>query len=38
MGVKVTVFANGKARQVESDQTVEEMVRIIRKPPCPMRS
>jgi sulfur carrier protein len=33
MGVKVTVFANGKARQVESDQTVEEMVRQMKLAP-----
>ena len=33
MGAKVTVFTNGKARQVEPGKTVEEMIRDLKLTP-----
>ena len=34
MAAKVTVFANGKARQVEPEKTVAEMVRDLKLTPA----
>lgn len=34
MAAKVTVFANGKARQIEPGKTVEEMIRDFRLTPA----
>jgi len=34
MATKVTVFANGKARQVSADKTVAEMVRDLKLTPA----
>jgi len=34
MATKVTVFANGKARQVSGDKTVAEMVRDLKLTPA----
>lgn len=33
MSAKVTVFANGKARQIEPGKTVEEMIRDLKLTP-----
>ena len=34
MAAKVTVFANGKARQIDPGKTVEEMIRDLRLTPA----
>ncbi|NBQ64654.1 MAG: sulfur carrier protein ThiS [Verrucomicrobia bacterium] len=34
MAAKVTVFANGKARQVDPDKTVAEMIRDLKLTPA----